>query len=349
MTVIGVLCVLIAAVAIGGCLFAAPTYRGTASGHFDGKRFHNQSEREDEAGGFGSFLKWQLTREKGPWRDFAAAPFGPPPPRRVDKGQLHVTFVNHATVLIQMDGLNILTDPIWSFRCSPVSWAGPKRVRPPGIRFEDLPPIDAVLISHNHYDHMDVATLARLAGEHHPRFISGLGNGAMLTKEKIVGATDLDWWQSVPLTPEVRVTLVPSRHFSGRGITDRDKNLWAGFVITGPAGSVYFAGDTGMGPHFKEIADRFSPIRLAVLPIGAFRPEWFMSRVHVSPEQALQAHHILRAGTSVGMHFGTFLLADDGQDEPPTRLRAAVEQSPTAGAAKPRFWVLDFGEGRDVP
>jgi L-ascorbate metabolism protein UlaG (beta-lactamase superfamily) len=334
---------------IAGCLFSAPSYRGPRSDHFDGEKFHNQSESARQAEGFGRLLKWQLSREQGPWREFQPAPPGAAPPRRVGHGQLRVTFINHATTLIQLDDVNILTDPIWSERCSPVGWAGPRRVRPPGIRFEDLPAIDAVVISHNHYDHLDVPTLRRLAQAHKPVILAGLGNAALLKKEGVTGAVDLDWWQSTGLTAGVRVTMAPSQHFSGRGLTDRDETLWASYVISAPGGNVYFAGDTGMGPHFQQIAARFSPIRLAILPIGAFRPEWFMSRVHITPEEAIAAHHILRAGTSLGMHFGTFRLADDAQDEPTERIRAAVEKSGPAPENQPRFWVLGFGEGRDVP
>ena len=221
--------------------FAAPHHRGPVSDHFDGRRFHNhQSGWQSE----GSFLKWQATKERGPWREWIADPPGPPPPKRVEGGKLRVTFINHATTLIQMDGVNILTDPIWSDRCSPVSWAGPKRHRPPGIRFEDLPPIDAVLISHNHYDHLDVPTLRRLGPV---RIFSHLGNAALMAKHGIKSARDLDWWQSADVADGVRVKSVPAQHFSARALSDRNVNLWGGFVISAPSGNVYFAGDTGWG------------------------------------------------------------------------------------------------------
>jgi L-ascorbate metabolism protein UlaG (beta-lactamase superfamily) len=264
----------------------------------------------------------------------------------VDGSDLRVTFVNHATVLIQTAGLNILTDPIWSERCSPVSWAGPERVRPPGIRFENLPPIDVVLISHDHYDHMDLPTLRQLDEKFHPRFFTGLGNAAILKDGSIPGANELDWWQSTELTPGVRLTAVPAQHFSNRGLTDRNNTLWEGFVLEGPAGAVYFAGDTGYGPHFSEIHQRFGPIRLAMLPIGAYDPQWFMGGIHENPSQAVQAQRDLGASTALAIHFGTFALADDGQDEPIQALRAALRR---AGPLQPRFWVLGFGEGRDVP
>ena len=315
-----------------------------ASDHFDGKRFHNQETTEH--GGFGLLLKWALNREPGPWRSWTDAEPGPPPPARVGPGELRVTYVNHATALVQMDGVNLLTDPIWSERCSPVGFAGPRRVRPPGLRFEDLPPIDLVLVSHNHYDHLDVPTLRRLHAAHGPRALAPLGNRRLLERTGL-RADELDWWDAVDLGA-VTATLVPAKHFSSRSVSDRDRTLWGGFVVTGAAGAVYFAGDTGFGPHFAQIRERFGPVRLALLPIGAFRPTWFMSRVHVSPDEAVRAHQVLEAGTSVGIHFGTFRLADDGQDEPPARLEQALREA-EAASARPRFWVLGFGEGRDVP
>jgi len=329
--------------ALGSCTFSASAYQGAASGHFDGHRFANQDPVRDK--GFRDFLKWQLNREAGPWSDSMDVRPGPPPPARVGRGDLRVTFVNHATVLIQMDGLNILTDPTWSDRSSPVSWAGPRRVRPPGIRFEDLPPIDVVLISHDHYDHLDIPTLKRLAKERGPRFFVGLGNRQLLVENGIADAHEIDWWQSLPVNDEVRLTSVPVQHFSGRGTCDRNKTLWTGYVIEGPAGAVYFPGDTGWGRHFEQVRERFGAIRLACLPIGAFRPRWFMAPVHLSPEDAVRAHRTLGASTSMAIHFGTFPLGDDGQDEPVAHLMQALADS---SVSPERFWVLGFGEGRDV-
>ena len=311
---------------------AAPRYRGPVSDHFDGRQFHNpgpgwQSER--------AFLKWQLNRRRGYWPRWLDAPYGPPPPARVGDGGLRVTFINHATTLVQLDGMNILTDPVWSERVSPFALAGPRRHRAPGIRFEDLPPIDAVLVSHNHYDHLDVATLQRLSGS---KIITPLGNAALMKRHGIA-ATELDWWQS-----EGPITVVPSQHFSARGFSDRNRNLWGGFVIASRSGNVYFAGDTGWGNHFEEISKRFQPIRLALLPIGAYLPRWFMCYAHIDPAEAVRAHAVLRAQTSVAIHFGTFALGDDGQFEPVRDLERAI-----AANGDPRFWILDHGEGRDVP
>lgn len=324
-------------------IVSAPRYQGPPTDHFDGKKFYN--EERPSHGGLVRFLRWRLSRDMGAWAAWTEEEPGPGPPKRVDGGGLHVTFINHATVLIQMDGVNLLTDPIWSERASPFAWIGPKRHRAPGLRFEDLPPIDAILISHNHYDHLDIPSLARLIAAHRPRILLGLGNEALLEKKKIGHATALDWWRSVDLSPSLRVTSVPAKHFSGRSFFDRDATLWCGYVIEGPSGTIYFAGDTGYGSHFKRIAERFGPIRLALLPIGAYLPRWFMSPVHISPEEAVRAHQDLGALTSVAIHFGTFALGDDGADQPIVDLRGALEKTKPV---RP-FWVPRFGEGIDIP
>lgn len=310
-------------------LFAAPKYRGPRSGHFDGRRFVNLQPTRHA--GFFDLVRWMATRDAGHWDAWREIVPAPKPPERVAGGELRVTWVNHSTFLIQTENVNILTDPIWSKRCSPVQWAGPKRHHAPGIRFEDLPPVDVVIVSHNHYDHMDAATLARLAREHAPRVIAGLGNDLFLR-----GATALDWWESVDVEG-LRVHAVPAQHFSSRGLSDRDANLWCGFVLETAHGPVYFAGDTGFGPHFEQIRARFGAMRLALLPIGAFRPEWFMCAVHISPNDAVRAAQALEARVAIPMHYFTFHLGDDGQDEPLQVLREAL----VPGV---RFEVLAPGE-----
>lgn len=312
---------------------AAPFHRAPRSDHFDGKRFHNhQSGWQSE----GSFLKWMATRQSTAWPEWIESTPGPPPPRRVVSG-IRVTHVNHSTVLIQMDGLNILTDPIWSERCSPVSWAGPKRHRAPGLRFEDLPPIDAVLVSHNHYDHMDVATLRRLRGV--PLF-AGLGNAALLARHDVPDAHELDWWDEARLSDAVTITFTPAQHFSARGLTDRNATLWGGFVISGPSGHVYFAGDTGWGKHYEEIRRRFGPMRVALLPIGSYLPRWFMKPAHIDPSEAVDAHLALEAETSIAIHYGTWKLGDDGADQPVEDLKKAIAAKGARG-----FLVLEHGVG----
>jgi len=328
-----------AALVVGGALWAksfdTPGYEGPVSDHFDGKRFVNP---EGVNHGFGAFLRWAVNRDRGAWRNWIESEPGPKPPERVGEGELRVTWVNHATVLVQLDGVNILTDPVYSYRVSPVTWAGPRRHRDPGIRFEDLPPIDLVAVSHNHYDHMDVETLRRLVDRDHPVIAVGLGNSAFLEQRDLSGSRDLDWWESIEVRG-VRVTSVPARHFSSRGPGDRDRNLWTGFVFSGEGGSVFFAGDTGYGAHFGEIRSRLGPVDVALLPIGAFRPRWFMSPVHMDPSQAIQAHRDLGSTIAVPIHHGTFPLGDDGETEPLDVLREAIRESGEKG-----FVTLGMGE-----
>ncbi len=328
----------------GCCIFSGPRHHGPRSKHFDGNRFHNPMPIKEP--GPGKLIKWQVSRKPGHWEEWTESSPGPAPPRRVPGKGMRVTFVNHATVLIQTAGLNFLTDPIWSHRTSPVSWAGPSRVRAPGIRFKDLPPIHVVLISHNHYDHLDQETIERLHKKHDPIFVVPMGNARLLRSWGIQRVWEINWWHYFALSRGVRVVSVPAQHFSGRGLCDRNATLWSGYVITGPGGPVYFAGDTGYGPHFQQIRQVYGNLRLAILPIGASNPRWFMARIHISPAEAVRVHEILGARTSLAVHFGTFQLSDDAQKGPPLKLREAMAR---AGVSTRRFWVLGFGEGRDVP
>lgn len=307
---------------------------------FDGVRFH-QPERSQTTSG--EWFHRTFATKRGPWRRFTDTPPGPPPPACVEGERLRVTFVNHATVLIQTDGVNILTDPNWSLRSAPV--VGVRRRRPPGLRFDDLPPIDAVLVSHDHHDHMDVATLARLEKRWHPAIFTGLRNGGFLARQGIPGAHELDWWQTASIAPGVTVTAVPARHSSGRSPLRPNRTLWCGFVLSGPSGSIYFAGDTGWGAHFPVIAEAFPRLRLALLPIGGFRPIWYMREQHLGPVDAVAAERLLDAGTVVPMHFGTFPNAGDGELEPVQTLQEALERSPDVARL---FVVLDNGESLEV-
>jgi len=311
------------------------------SDHFDGRLYFNPGEQPLSAPSgqgprrsrLGWIWRWVFGPDWPEWPKVKDIEPGAPPVARVPKGALQITPVGHATFLIQMDGLNILTDPIWSERCSPVSWAGPKRHRSAGIRFEDLPPIDCVLVSHNHYDHLDLPTLRRLAEKGTPRSLVPLGNLDLIREAGIPQTQELDWWQSVRLSPEVTVTLVPARHFSSRTLWDRNETLWGGFVISGPSGNVYHAGDTGYGPHFREIAQRFSPIRAALLPIAPFRPRQSKdtltlnySLVHMGPAEAVQAHLDLAAQTSIAAHFQIFQLGADGFDDAVSELASTLRE-----------------------
>lgn len=321
-------------------------YSGPPTDHFNGKHFYNPSG--GGPGGGRGLLHWLLNRQPGPWRKWIDSAPGAIPPDRVSGGAIRVTFIGHSSVLLQMDGLNILCDPIWSKRASPISWAGPKRHRAPGIGFDQLPKIDLVLQSHDHYDHFDVPTLRRIAARWKPHFAVPLGVAQRLLSKKLATGSqiaELDWWQSAQLSDSVRITAVPAFHFSGRGLRDRNKTLWCGYVLETPSGTVFFAGDTAYGPHFAEIRARFPNIRLAFLPIGAYRPQWFMGPVHISPSNAVRAHRELSASTTIAIHFGTFHLADDGEQEPVTELQQALDRE----KERLRFWALQPGEDREIP
>jgi L-ascorbate metabolism protein UlaG (beta-lactamase superfamily) len=321
-------------------------YSGPPSDHFDGEHFYNPPFGQPRVGA--GLFQWLANRQPGPWRKWVDAAPGPIPPERVDNGAIRATFIGHSTMLLQFEGLNVLLDPIWSKRASPLSFVGPKRHRPPGIRFEHLPKIHLVLQSHDHYDHFDVPTLRRIAAQWKPNFAVPLGVAPRLVSKKIAKTSqiaELDWWQPAQFSDSIRITAIPARHFSGRGLRDRNRTLWAGYVIESPSGTILFAGDTAYGPHFAEIAARFPKIRLALIPIGAYRPQWFMGPVHISPSDAVRAHKEVGAATSIGIHFGTFHLADDGEDEPVTELQRALDQE----KERLRFWTLDPGEARDIP
>ena len=251
-----------------------------------------------------------------------------------------MTLVNHSTVLLQQRGFNILTDPIWSERASPFSWIGPRRRRKPGVCRENLPHIDAVLISHNHYDHMDLPTLRQLAAREDSAFIVPARVGRLLRSEKIGSVHELDWGESLPLL-NFTVRCVPALHFSSRAIWDRNMTLWCGYVIESQERLIYFAGDTAFGPHFAQIRETFGSPHLALLPIGAYKPRWFMSRVHMSPDEAVKAHEILAAKTSIAIHHGTFRLADDGIDTPSKELSACWPHE--------SFLVLKNGQFANIP
>lgn len=330
--------------AAGAWYLSAPRWHGPVSDHFDGRRFHSLEPTSPK--GLLTVLRWQMAGTATPWPAWVDAEPGPRPAARVDRGGLRVTLVNHATLLIQMDGVNLLTDPVWSERVSPVSFVGPKRHRPPGLRFEELPPIHAVLVSHNHYDHMDIPTLRRVAAAHGAPIVAALGNGAYLERFGVAGTREVDWGDTLEVAPGVRVISVPAQHWSSRTPFDRNNVLWSAFVIEGPSGRVYVAGDTGDGRHFAEAGRRFGPFRLALLPIGAFMPRWFMREQHIGPDQALRAAASLRAGTSVVMHYGTFALGDDGMTEPVDSLRLELAR---LGDTAPRVVVPEHGVAYDVP
>jgi L-ascorbate metabolism protein UlaG (beta-lactamase superfamily) len=306
-----------------GWIFPTPAYKGPVSDHFDGKKFSNPGNVQPA--GFRDLIKWVRHRERGEWKEIKEVEYGAAPAESIGGDSIVVTFVNHSTFLVQTEGLNILTDPVWSEYASPVSYAGPKRMRPPGIRFEDLPHIDIILLTHNHYDHLDIKTLKKLAKLHDPVIYTSLGVGLFLKKRGIENFTEMDWWDEVVTAGDLKLICTPAQHFSGRGMFDRDKTLWSGFALQTEKGSIYYSGDTGFGEFFNEIAERLDPVRLAFLPIGAYKPSWFMAPIHTSPADAVKIHQILRSPKSIGMHFGTFPLADDGQDDPEKDLKMALK------------------------
>ena len=308
---------------------AAAPYAGPPSDHFDGRRFLNLDPLPDKT--TGDIARWQRTRVRQPWSEWIDEPPGPGPAERVTDGSIRVTWINHATLLVQMDGINILTDPNYSKRASPFQWIGPKRHRAPGIRWEELPPIDLVVVSHNHYDHMDVATLTRIATRDSAPILVGLGNTAYLEPRGVRGTRDVDWWDSVRVGA-VKVTAVPVQHWSARSRGDQRHTLWAGYVFEGPSGRVYFGGDTGFGRHFSLVRERLGSMDVALLPIGAFMPVWFMRDSHISPAEAVQASEALGARLSIPMHYGTWQLGDDGDAEPLAELEKALAANPAQRA-----------------
>jgi L-ascorbate metabolism protein UlaG (beta-lactamase superfamily) len=261
---------------------------------------------------------------------------------RENRGDPIVTWVGHATLLVQLDGVNVLTDPQWSRRASPVSFAGPARVTPPGLRFEDLPPIHVVVISHDHYDHLDRDTVKRLAATHRPTFLAPLGFKAWFADVGITDVEELDWWDERSIQG-LTFTCVPAQHFSGRTLWDRNRRLWSGWVIAGRARRLYFAGDTAYFDGLKEIGTRLGPFDLAAIPIGAYLPPVIMKPSHTSPEEALAALADVRGRIFVPIHWGTFDLADEPFDEPPRRLQAEARR---LKLGPDRVWLLRHGETR---
>jgi L-ascorbate metabolism protein UlaG (beta-lactamase superfamily) len=313
-----------------------------SSDHFDGRRYFNPSTPQH---GLWDLLLWRWKRKVKPW-SFVPIKQNKVQQERTQIGECCVTFINHSTVLLQLEGWNILTDPIWSKRASPFSWLGPKRVTLPGIKFEDLPPIDIVLLSHNHYDHMDIPTLMNLSDRYQPTFVVPKGNQVYLKNKGITkGVTELDWWDRIDFGLDYHSYFVPAQHFSARGILDRNRTLWGGFVFKGPRHMIYFAGDTGFGPHFAEIKKRLGTPTLSLLPIGAFEPRWFMRSVHLSPDEAVEAHLILGSKQSLAIHFGTFQLADEDIDQPIEELKRSLEIHHLPSDC---FWTLKPGEARGV-
>ncbi|MBA4270961.1 MAG: hypothetical protein C0447_16350 [Methylobacterium sp.] len=316
-----------------------PYYQGPVTENFNGVVF---TDGRPVTKGLADVLKWQTSkRDREAFPESYPTPPKDRPPARVDR--VRVVHLGHASFLYQIGGLNLLIDPVYSLRASPLSFFGPRRVNDPGVAFDDLPRIDAVLITHNHYDHLDIETLARLHERDQPRMIMPLGNDTIVrARIPEARAEAHDWSARLPLSDGVSVTLTPSYHWSARGAFDRRMALWCSFVLEGGGTRIFHIGDTGYhdGSLYRRLGAELGPFHLAVLPIGAYEPRWFMRDNHMNPEEAVQVMLSLRAEQALGHHWGTFQLTDEGIERPPAALAAALA---AAGLAEERFRAMRPG------
>lgn len=328
-------------------------YEGPVTDHFNGARFFNPDNDADTArpptgGSREGFLLRFLTGSDGRPAWPASVPVTPTrPATRVAGDRMVATWVGHASVLVQTQGLNILTDPVWSDTAGPFGF-GPRRVAAPGIRFEDLPPIDLVLVSHNHYDHLDKGTLRRLWERDRPAIVTSLGNDSVIGQAG-VKATALDWGQRVRIRPNVEVAVVRNHHWGSRWFTDRNRALWSAFTVRLPGGNLFFAGDTGLGDgRWPTEAAALGPVRLALIPIGAFRfaPGQMGSGSHIGPADAVRVFNRLGASHAIPIHWGTFRLSYEARDTPPRMLAALLRAT---GVEASRFAPAGFGTPVEVP
>lgn len=322
-------------------------YHGPLSDHFNGRTFFNPDHPWTTS--FAKLMKWRFSADTGEaWPTSYPSPFHEIPPNRITGSTLRVTFIGHASLLYQTEGLNLLVDPVWSERASPFAFIGPRRVNAPGVSFEDLPPIDIVLVTHNHYDHLDLPTMARLWRHHRPRVIAPLGNDTILRHSiPQIQIEAADWGDEITVTPGLTVRLEPTLHWSARGMLDRLHALWASFAIKTSAGTILHIGDTGFGDGslYREIAGRHPDIRLATLPIGAYEPRWFMHPHHVNPEEAVEIFRLLNPTKAIAHHWGTFPLSDEGIERP---LEALALARTKHGIPEERFHAMRPGEVQEA-
>lgn len=291
--------------------------------NFDGRAFQNQFPEAQQDNSFFHLLKWLTSGQSKPWARFVDDNLVPDLSGVSRSGSAKITFVNHATAFIQTADLSVVTDPVFSRRVSPFRWMGPQRRRHPGIALDRLPRVDAVVVSHNHYDHMDLQSLAAIQLKHAPQFIVPLGNRRHLSRIRGAKIIELDWWQQASIGNSV-ITLVPMQHWSLRGLSRRRAALWGGFVFQSSGLKILFSGDSGYNLHFKAIRENFGPLDVSLIPIGAYEPRWFMKKFHMNPPDAVKAHLDLKSALSVAMHFGTFKLSDEGMDDPVDELKRAL-------------------------
>lgn len=312
---------------------SVPKYTGKASDHYNGKKFFNPPPFE--FGSFKELRKARKAKEKVKWY-YTQPELVYTPNDYAPEGEILFTHINHSTVLIQMDSLNILTDPIFSKRASPFNWAGPKRYRGSGISIDKLPPIDYILISHDHYDHLDINSLIELDKKYQPRILVGLGLKAFLKKYNLTNVVELDWddWKT-DLDTKVKFHFKRAIHWSNRGLNP-NRSLWGSFLIEG-SGNIYFAGDTAYGDHFKALKDEFGHINLALIPIGAYIPRSFMRRIHMDPQDAYNCFMDLQPDMAMGIHWGTFQLADEGMFDPKLELYTLMAEVPSRKINADRF------------
>lgn len=308
------------------------------SDHCDGRLFFNPGLSEVPT--WRDVLRWKFSSRPARWPKKVRVQ--PHARLALSAGGVRATWINHATFLLETPQGNFLTDPIFSLCCGPFGRIGPKRVHPPGIPLHELPEIHFILLSHDHYDHCDLPTLRLLGQAHDPVAITPLGNRDLLVRAGFSRIIELDWWQNYAKTPTLTVTATPSLHWSNRLSKPRCSRLWSSFFINAGDCRLYFASDTGYhGNLFSDIGRRFGPPDLAMIPIGAYEPRWFMRGQHCNPAEAVQIHRDLGARTSVGMHWGTFQLTDEGRDEPPRALHTALKD---ARLTSNDFRILEPGE-----
>lgn len=293
--------------------------------HFDGKSFFNPTIEMKLY--FIRLLLWRLTCNKRRWPRKIENEYNPFLPNELSGTEVAITFINHCTFLIQTSKYNIITDPMYSNRASPFSWVGPERVNFPAISLDELPKIDYVLVSHNHYDHLDLPALKKIIERDNSAIVTGLKVSKYLDNKLFRKVIELDWWADY-VCEDLKLSFVPAQHFSARTIFDRNKTLWGGFVINAGGKQIFFSGDSGYGPHFKKIQERYKSFELALLPIGTYEPRWFMKSMHMNPEESVKAHLDINAKKSIGMHFGTFQLSDEWIDEPIKELKRVLEKVP---------------------